>query len=88
MIKLLQNKIQVPNKSKLKLAANLCIIFIPVAGKLIKYWWQLQVIQFIIQVINSLQKNLFTYENKYLHICIRNSTNSYACDKPIEKFYF
>jgi len=31
--------------------------------------------------------NFSTYENKYLHICIRNSTNSYACDKPSKKFY-
>ena len=33
-------------------------------------------------------KNLSKYENKYLYICVRNSSNSYTCDKPNEKFYF
>ena len=37
MVKLLQNKIQVSNKSKQQLAANLFIIFIPIADKLMKY---------------------------------------------------
>jgi len=37
MIKLLQNKIQVPNKSKLQLAAKFIYYIIPIAGKLMKY---------------------------------------------------
>ena len=75
-------------KVNYNLLLNLFITFIPIVSKLIKYWWQLHEIQFTIQFNNSLQKNLSRYENKYLHIYIRNSTNSYACDKPNEKFYF